>query len=58
MEKASDIGKPTVPIDLIGPDHWQRSRRGGGRATRMLLVIVGGIAAAGAIAYGFFGVGR
>jgi hypothetical protein len=37
MQKASDIGKPTVPIDLIGPDHWPRSKRGGGRATKLLL---------------------
>jgi len=58
MEKASDIGKPTVPIDLIGPEHWERSRRRGGRATRLLFIVVGGLAAAGAIAYRFFGVGR
>jgi hypothetical protein len=58
MQKASDIGKPTVPIDLIGPDHWPRSKRGGGRATKLLLAVVGGIAAAGVIAYRFFGVGR
>ena len=58
MEKASDIGKPTVPIDLIGPDHWPRSKRGGGKATKLLLAVVGGIAAAGVIAYRFFGVGR
>lgn len=58
MEKASDIGKPTVPIDLIGPDHWPRSRRGNGRTAKVIAVIVGGIAAAGVIAYRFFGVGR
>ncbi|MGJ7553428.1 hypothetical protein ACSFBM_03570 [Variovorax sp. GB1R11] len=58
MENASDIGKPTVPIDLIGPDHWPRSKRGGGKATKLLLAVVGGIAAAGVIAYRFFGVGR
>ncbi|MDQ0032348.1 hypothetical protein J2W30_000089 [Variovorax boronicumulans] len=58
MEKASDIGKPTVPIDLIGPEHWGRSRRGNGRVTKVLCIIVGGIAAAGVIAYRFFGVGR
>ncbi|QSI29611.1 hypothetical protein GNX71_08455 [Variovorax sp. RKNM96] len=58
MEKASDIGKPTVPIDLIGPEHWGRSRRGNGRVTKVLCVIVGGLAAAGVIAYRFFGFGR
>ncbi|MGF6351952.1 hypothetical protein [Variovorax sp. W2I14] len=58
MEKASDIGKPTVPIDLIGPEHWGRSKRGNGRVTKVLCIIVGGIAAAGVIAYRFFGVGR
>jgi hypothetical protein len=58
MQKASDIGKPTVPIDLIGPDHWPRSKRGGGRATKLLLAVVGSVAVAGVIAYRFFGVGR
>ncbi|MBB3639842.1 MULTISPECIES: hypothetical protein [Variovorax] len=58
MEKASDIGKPTVPIDLIGPDHWPRSKRGSNRTTRVVLAIVGGLAAAGVIAYRFFGIGR
>ncbi|WP_164546769.1 MULTISPECIES: hypothetical protein [unclassified Variovorax] len=58
MEKASDIGKPTVPIDLIGPDHWPRSKRGSGRATKVILAIVGGLTAAGVIAYRFFGIGR
>jgi hypothetical protein len=58
MEKASDIGKPTVPIDLIGPDHWPRSKRGGGRTTKVILAVVGGLAAAGLIAYNLFGVGR
>ncbi|MET3182442.1 hypothetical protein ABL840_10835 [Variovorax sp. NFACC27] len=58
MEKASDIGKPTVPIDLIGPDHWPRSKRGSGRTTKVILAIVGGLAAAGVIAYRFFGIGR
>ncbi|WP_295978709.1 hypothetical protein [uncultured Variovorax sp.] len=58
MEKASDIGKPTVPIDLIGPDHWPRSKRGSNRKTRVVLAIVGGLAAAGVIAYRFFGMGR
>jgi len=58
MEKASDIGKPTVPIDLIGPEHWTRSKRGTGRATQVIFVIVGGLAAAGAIAYRVFGIGR
>jgi hypothetical protein len=58
MEKASDIGKPTVPIDLIGPEHWGRSRRGNGRVTKVLCIIVGGLAAAGVIAYRVFGVGR
>lgn len=58
MEKASDIGKPTVPIDLIGPDHWPRSKRGSNRTTRVVLAIVGGMAAAGVIAYRFFGIGR
>jgi len=58
MEKASDIGKPTVPIDLIGPDHWPRSKRGSKRTTRVVLAIVGGLAAAGVIAYRFFGIGR
>jgi hypothetical protein len=57
MQKASDIGKPTVPIDLIGPDHWPRSKRGG-RATKLLLAVVGSVAVAGVIAYRFFGVGR
>lgn len=55
MEKAPDIGKPTVPIDLIGPEHWQRSRRRHGRTARVLFAIVGGLAAAGAIAYRYFG---
>jgi hypothetical protein len=55
MEKASDIGKPTVPIDLIGPDHWPRSKRGSGRATKVILAVVGGLAAAGLIAYRFLG---
>jgi hypothetical protein len=58
MQKASDIGKPTVPIDLIGPDHWPPSKRGGGRATKLLLAVVGSVAVAGVIAYRFFGVGR
>jgi hypothetical protein len=58
MEKASDIGKPTVPIDLIGPEHWGRSKRGNGRVTKVLCIIVGGLAAAGVIAYRVFGVGR
>lgn len=58
MEKASDIGKPTVPIDLIGPNHWLRSKRGSNRTTRVVLAIVGGLAAAGVIAYRFFGIGR
>lgn len=58
MEKASDIGKPTVPIDLIGPEHWTRSKRGNGRFTKVLLIVVGGIAAAGVVAYRYFGVGR
>ncbi|MDR6523398.1 hypothetical protein [Variovorax atrisoli] len=58
MEKASDIGKPTVPIDLIGPDHWPRSKHGSNRTTRVVLAIVGGLAAAGVIAYRFFGIGR
>jgi hypothetical protein len=58
MEKASDIGKPTVPIDLIGPEHWGRSKRGNGRVTKVICIIVGGLAAAGAIAYSVFGVGR
>jgi hypothetical protein len=58
MEKASDIGKPTVPIDLIGPNHWPRSKRGSNRTTRVVLAIVGGLAAAGVIAYRFFGIGR
>jgi hypothetical protein len=35
-----------------------RSKRGGGKATKLLLAVVGGIAAAGVIAYRFFGVGR
>ncbi|EJL77132.1 hypothetical protein ACCC97_00660 [Variovorax sp. Varisp85] len=55
MEKASDIGKPTVPIDLIGPDHWPRSKRGSGRATKVILAIASGLAAAGLIAYRLFG---
>ncbi|WP_208508843.1 hypothetical protein [Variovorax paradoxus] len=58
MEKAPDIGKPTVPIDLIGPEHWQRSRRRNGRTARVFFAIVGGLAAAGAIAYRYFGLGR
>jgi hypothetical protein len=58
MEKASDIGKPTVPIDLIGPEHWGRSKRGNGRVTKVICIIVGGLAAAGVIAYRVFGVGR
>jgi hypothetical protein len=58
MEKASDIGKPTVPIDLIGPEHWGRSKRGNGRVTKVICFIVGGLAAAGVIAYRVFGVGR
>jgi hypothetical protein len=59
MEKASDIGKPTVPIDLIGPEHWtRRSKRGTGRFTKVIFIVVGGIAAAGVVAYRFFGVGR
>jgi len=58
MEKASDIGKPTVPIDLIGPEHWGRSKRGNGRAAKVFCIIVGGLAAAGVIAYRVFGVGR
>lgn len=58
MEKASDIGKPTVPIDLIGPEHWDRSKRGNGRVTKVIFIIVGGLAAAGVIAYRVFGVGR
>ena len=58
MEKASDIGKPTVPIDLIGPEHWNRTRRGNGRATKVICIIVGGLAAAGLIAYRVFGIGR
>ncbi|WP_339089836.1 hypothetical protein [Variovorax paradoxus] len=58
MEKASDIGKPTVPIDLIGPDHWPRSRRAGSRVTKLILAVVGGLAAAGLVVYGFFGNGR
>lgn len=58
MEKASDIGKPTVPIDLIGPDHWPRSKRGSGRAARVILAVVGGLAAAVLVAYRLFGMGR
>jgi len=58
MDKASDIGKPTVPIDLIGPEHWGRSKRGNGRVTKVICIIVGGLAAAGVIAYRVFGVGR
>jgi len=58
MDKASDTGKPTVPIDLIGPEHWNRSKRGAGRATKVLCLIVGGLTAAGVIAYRVFGVGR
>lgn len=54
MEKATDIGKPTVPIDLIGPEHWVRSRRPR-RTTRMIALIVGGLAAAGLIAYKMLG---
>jgi len=55
MEKASDFGKPTVPIDLIGPEHWTRSRRRAGRATKVICLIVGGLATAGVIVYGVFG---
>ncbi|WP_167481264.1 hypothetical protein [Acidovorax cavernicola] len=58
MEKASDIGKPTVPIDLIGPEHWVRSRRGSRRTTKVLFLLLGGLAAASAVAYSFFGAGR
>ena len=58
MDKASDIGKPTVPIDLIGPDHWGRSKRSNGRVAKVICLIVGGLAAAGAIAYSVFGIGR
>lgn len=58
MEKASDIGKPTVPIDLIGPEHWTRSKRNSGRFTKFVFIVVGGIAAAGVVAYRFFGTGR
>ena len=58
MEKASDIGKPTVPIDLIGPEHWVRSRRGPRRTTKVLFILLGGLAAATAVAYSFFGAGR
>ncbi|WPG36358.1 MULTISPECIES: hypothetical protein [Variovorax] len=58
MEKASDIGKPTVPIDLIGPEHWARSRRGPRRTTKVLFILIGGLAAATAVAYSFFGAGR
>ena len=55
MEKASDIGKPTVPIDLIGPDHWPVSRRHRGRTTKVIALIVGGLAAAGLIVYKMLG---
>lgn len=55
MEKASDLGKPTVPIDLIGPEHWARSSRRSGRTTKVICLIVGGLATAGIIAYGVFG---
>jgi hypothetical protein len=58
MEKVSDIGKPTVPIALIGPDHWPRSRRSAGRGSKVFFFVVGGLAAAGALAYRFFGMGR
>ncbi|MDH6170441.1 hypothetical protein M2282_005612 [Variovorax boronicumulans] len=58
MQQASDIGKATVPIDLIGPEHWGHSKRGNRRATKVFCIIVGGLAAAGVIAYRVFGVGR